>query len=59
MGIDWTLAWQITAVAFGFTFFVLIFLPIVLKISSFIIPRLPGGDEPEEKPTNNNATAGE
>ncbi len=59
MGIDWTLAWQITAIAFGFTFFILIILALMVKVASKVIPLIPGKDEPDAKPSNNNVIAGE
>ena len=59
MGIDWTLAWQITAIAFGFTFVILTILALMVKISSKIIPLIPGSDEPDAKSSNNNVIEGE
>lgn len=58
--IDWTLAWQITGVAFGFTFAILLFLAFMTKVISLILPRIPGGGETESRPANNsNGLAGE
>jgi len=57
--IDWDLAWQVTGVAFGFTFVILLFLAVVVRLASTLIARLPGSDQPAEKPSGNNSTAGE
>jgi Na+-transporting methylmalonyl-CoA/oxaloacetate decarboxylase gamma subunit len=56
--IDWHLAWQTTAVAFGFTFTILFLLSIITRLFSAIIGRLPGHSEGAERQnSNNNATA--
>jgi len=57
--IDWQEAWQITAVAFGFTFGILAFLSLFTLLESRIIARFPGNDDGAEKPANNNLAAGE
>jgi Na+-transporting methylmalonyl-CoA/oxaloacetate decarboxylase gamma subunit len=57
--IDWGTAWQVTGVAFGFTFGILLFLAVVVRLASILIARLPGDNQPAEKPTGNNSTAGE
>jgi len=57
--IDWQEAWQITAVAFGFTFGILFFLSVLTLIISKIIARFPGSDDGGGKPANNNLAAGE
>jgi len=57
--IDWAEAWEITAVAFGFTFGVLLFLALVVILTSFVLTRMPGNDNGDDRPANNNNVAGE
>jgi len=57
--IDWAEAWEITAVAFGFTFAVLLFLSFMVILVSFILTRIPGNDNGDDRPANNNNVAGE
>jgi len=57
--IDWAEAWEITAVAFGFTFAVLLFLSFIVILASFILTRIPGNASSEDRPANNNNVAGE
>ena len=57
--IDWPEAWRVTAVAFGFTFGVLLFLSFIVILASVILARLPGKNNGEDRPANNNNAAGE
>ncbi len=55
MTIDWNAAWQITGVAFGFTFVILFFLAFIVWLSRFIVSRIPGGEETHVRPDSNPA----
>jgi hypothetical protein len=58
--IDWQEAWQIAAIALGFTFGILYFLCLLTLLASKIISFFPGNSENgEERPANNNLAAGE